>query len=80
VLIDDMVSSGATLMATIEQLQALAPASLRVMAVHALFSEQVLAQLYDAGAVEVISCDSVIHTTNRIELAGLLSTALADIS
>ena len=77
VLVDDVVSTGRTLVAACQQLQPYRPASISVIVTHALFVGDALQQIREAGAKEVISCDSVIHSTNRIPLADCLARALA---
>ncbi len=73
VLVDDVVSTGHTLLETISLLRAYSPASISVMVTHALFVGEALAQLTSAGVAHIWSCDSVIHPTNRIPLANMLA-------
>ena len=78
VLVDDMVSTGCSLVAIAEALRPLRPASISVLVTHGLFCEGALEQLADAGVTRVWSSDSVPHPTNRVYLARLLAGALAD--
>lgn len=76
ILVDDIASSGETLIAGVRAVKALGAAEVRVAVVHALFDKQVEARLRAAGAQDILSCDSCAHPTNRIALAGLIAAAL----
>lgn len=76
VLVDDVASTGKTLLAVAEQLQTHQPASVSVLVNHALFVNDSIQQLRDAGVDNIWSCDSIPHPTNRISLAQLLSQSL----
>jgi ribose-phosphate pyrophosphokinase len=76
IIVDDICSSGATLLAAIERVRAEGAADVRVVVVHALFSEATQARILQAGASAIVSTDSVPHPSNAIALAGLLADAL----
>ncbi len=78
VLVDDICSSGATLMSAARELQAAGAAEVRAVVVHALFDGRTAARLRASGVTHIASTDSVLHPTNCIELAPLLASALAD--
>lgn len=78
ILVDDIASSGGTLIAGVSWARRLGAAQVRVAVVHALFDSAVEADLRAAGADEILSCDSCAHPTNRIPLAGLLAAGLAE--
>jgi ribose-phosphate pyrophosphokinase len=78
VLVDDMVSTGHTLVAVAEALRPLDPASISVLTTHGLFLDGALERLAAAGIDRIWSSDSVPHPTNRVRLAGLLADAVAD--
>jgi len=78
VLVDDVASSGQTLVETARQLAAHGPASISVLVTHALFVDDALARLQAAGVGDVCSTDSVPHPSNRVPLAGLLAAALQE--
>ncbi len=77
VLIDDIISSGGTLAAAARACAARGAARVDVIAVHALFGDDVTKRLEDAGIANVWSTDSVVHPSNRISLASLLAASLA---
>lgn len=76
VLVDDICSSGATLMGAARQLLAAGARSVEAAVVHALYGDDVARALAEAGISCVISSDSVIHPTNQVRLAPLLAEAL----
>lgn len=74
VLVDDIVSTARTMVAALEHLRAAgAPAPVCVV-VHAIFAGDALVELSLAGAADVVSCDTVLHASNRISL----TTAIAE--
>ncbi len=76
VIIDDLISSGATMQACARLLRDAGATRVEAMAVHAVCSTNDLARLREAGISRVRSCDSIIHETNAIALAPLLAGAL----
>lgn len=78
VLIDDLVSTGGTLVECAEQLTAAGAASIEAMAVHMLCGSEEEAQLCAAGLFRLRSTDSVPHPSNAIHLAPLLAAVLRE--
>ncbi len=76
VLVDDVASTGKTLLEAASLLQAHDPASISVLVTHALFVDNALRELYDAGVTNIWSCDAIPHPTNAVSLAGLLAEEL----
>lgn len=76
VLVDDIASSGRTLIAAAELLAKLGMARPICAVVHALFAGDAYPQL-QAVVARVVSCDSVPHPSNAIPLAPLVAAALA---
>jgi ribose-phosphate pyrophosphokinase len=76
-LIDDICSSGATIVTAIHALKAAGAASITVYVTHALCSDTALDELMAAGAERLISSDSCPHRTNAVHLAPVLAEALA---
>ncbi|NWH07171.1 MAG: ribose-phosphate diphosphokinase [Alphaproteobacteria bacterium] len=75
-LIDDVSSSGGTLLEAVRHLKAEAASRITILVTHALFSPAIEAALKQAGVHEILSSDSVPHPTNAVHLAPLLATAL----
>lgn len=76
VLVDDVASTGHTLVAAARELSARQPASIHVLVTHGLFVDDALERLQATGVSQVWSTDSIPHPTNCIQLAGLLAGAL----
>jgi len=76
VLVDDVASTGRTLEAAAKALVAASPKSISVLVTHALFLEDASERLRAVGVQNIWSTDSIPHSTNRLELAGLLAAAL----
>lgn len=72
-LVDDICSSGGTLIEAAKRLKDAGALEITVCVTHALFSEAVGERLRAAGAATLASTDSVIHPTNAIALAALLA-------
>jgi len=75
VLVDDMASTGRTLIAVASLLADRGVASIDCLVTHALFADDATRQLHDAGVTDIWSSDSISHGSNRIELAPLLAAA-----
>ncbi len=80
VVLDDIVSSARTMLATVK---ALAKAGTRppvCLAVHALFAEKAEDQLRRAGAGRIVSTNTVPHETNAIDVAPLMVEAVKELA
>jgi len=76
VLVDDLASSGQTLIETARQLKQYQPKSISVLVTHALFQGDSIQRLHEAGVSNIWSCNSISHATNAVSLAGLLAESL----
>ncbi|MEJ7931166.1 ribose-phosphate diphosphokinase [Ramlibacter sp. AN1015] len=76
VLVDDIISTGHTLVAAAQALQAAELGAALCVGVHALHDGDAQARMLHAGIARVASCDSVHHPSNAIALAPLLAPAL----
>jgi ribose-phosphate pyrophosphokinase len=75
-LVDDIVSSGGTLIACTKALLAAGATAVDAVVTHALFSPQMAQAFRDAGVRSIRSTTSVPHPTNAIALDGVLADAL----
>jgi ribose-phosphate pyrophosphokinase len=75
-LVDDIVSSGGTLIACAKALRAAGATTVDAIVTHALFAPELTRALFEAGIRSVRSSDSVPHPTNAITLDGVLADAL----
>lgn len=78
VIVDDVASSGATILAAAAELRRAGAASIDVGVVHVLFAPDVGERMKAAGVTRIVSTDSVAHPTNAASLAGLLADALKE--
>lgn len=78
VLIDDIVSSGRTMIETGRQLRQQGLVAPTCIAVHALFTENTERQLLEVAS-RVVSTNAVPHHTNGIDLSEALSKELTDL-
>ncbi|HEY2357915.1 MAG TPA: ribose-phosphate diphosphokinase [Phenylobacterium sp.] len=76
-LLDDICSTGETLLDATRRLQMAGAASVDIAVVHALFKPPVADALRSAGARSVVSTDSCAHPTNAIHLASVLAATLS---
>jgi ribose-phosphate pyrophosphokinase len=75
-LVDDIVSSGGTLIACAKALAAAGAESIDAIVTHALFPAELGDELVRAGIRSIRSTHSVPHPTNAISLDGLFEAAL----
>mgnify|MGYP001434263729 CR=1 FL=1 len=78
VLIDDVASTGHTLVQAARALHARGVAAVDAAVVHALFDRDAVARLHEAGIRRVWSTDAVPHPSNVLSIAPLLAAALRD--
>jgi ribose-phosphate pyrophosphokinase len=77
-LVDDICSSGGTLVAAVEALRSAGACTVDLAVVHALFNGAVERRLRAAGVDLIVSTDSVPHPSNAATLVPLLARALID--
>jgi ribose-phosphate pyrophosphokinase len=66
IVIDDIVSTGKTMIAATRQLRAAGSAAPMCVAIHAVFADSLLDELTSAGAAGIVTCDTIAHASNRI--------------
>lgn len=76
VLLDDMASTGHTVARAAHALRAAGALSVDVAVTHALFAEDALRVMKDAGIGEIWSTDCIAHPTNAVSMAPALAAAL----
>jgi len=76
VLVDDMISTGRTLMEVAVKLRAQGVADIRALCVHALHDEDAASQMNASGIGAVLSCNTVVHSSNAIDIADVIVSAL----
>jgi ribose-phosphate pyrophosphokinase len=76
VVIDDIISTGKTMIEATRQVVASGAAAPLCIAIHAVFADALEAELMSAGARGIITCDTVPHATNQICIAESLAEAV----
>lgn len=80
IIVDDMASTGRTIVAVAEQLRAAGAETVHCLVTHALFAKGSTRILGEAGVEGIWSSDSIAHPTNEVSLAELLAEAVREIS
>ncbi|WP_298244615.1 ribose-phosphate pyrophosphokinase [uncultured Bradyrhizobium sp.] len=75
-LVDDIVSSGTTMIAAAKALKAMGATAVDAVVTHALFPPAMIPEFTEAGIRSIRSTDSVPHPTNAIALDESLASAL----
>lgn len=78
VLVDDIISTGVTMMETVSHLKALEMKPPVCIGIHALFSDDAYENLQKTGA-KIITCNTILHASNGIDLKGNLVHAVGAI-
>lgn len=78
VLIDDIVSTARTMIAAVTQLRHAGLAVPVCVAVHAIFAQTAFEDLREAGAADIVSCDTIFHPSNRIVLAPAIAASVRE--
>jgi ribose-phosphate pyrophosphokinase len=76
VLIDDIVSTGKTMVEATRMLRAAGSAPPMCIAIHAVFADSVHEELVSAGARGIVTCDTIPHGTNQICIADSIADAV----
>jgi ribose-phosphate pyrophosphokinase len=76
VIVDDVASTARTLAVTAQQLRGAGATEIHCCITHAIFAEDAEAVLRDAGISHIWSTDSILHSSNTIELCDILATAV----
>ncbi len=78
VLVDDIISTGRTMIQTIAHLRTLEMSPPVCIGVHGVFAEDAYKSLQSAGAARIVTCNTITHPSNEIDVSGFLSAALKD--
>ncbi|MDE3060607.1 MAG: ribose-phosphate pyrophosphokinase [Pseudomonadota bacterium] len=73
VLIDDIISTAATMIKAVELLKAQGFADITCLATHGLFAGNAYDALQKAGAAQIITANTIPHPSNGMEVAELLA-------
>ena len=80
VIVDDIISTGTSMIVLLQQLAARGIKESVCIAVHALFEENTCTNLLNAGAKEVITCNTIQHPSNKIDISDILIEAINELN
>ncbi len=76
VLIDDIISTARTMMVTAEHLSEAGLKPVTCIGVHGLFAGNAYDELLQAGVGKIITCNTIPHHTNKIDVSELIINSL----
>jgi ribose-phosphate pyrophosphokinase len=79
VLVDDIISTARTLATAVGHLRAAGTPAPVCIGVHALFCDDALPTLQAAGASKIVTCNSIAHATNAIDVLPEIARAAQDL-
>ena len=77
VLVDDIISTAHTMIETVKQLKQNGMQPPLCVAVHAVFAEKAYEELLAAGAAGVITANTILHSTNKLDVSPLIIDCLS---
>lgn len=80
VLVDDIISTGRTQVRAIARLRELGAAPPVCVGVHGIFADAACEELRAAGAGRVVTCNTIAHVTNGIDVSTLLAAGIRAIT
>ena len=76
VLVDDIISTARTMIETVGHVRAAGLHAPVCIGIHAVFADNAYAELKQAGAGEIVTCNTIGHDSNRIDISGLIASAV----
>jgi ribose-phosphate pyrophosphokinase len=80
VLVDDIVSTGRTMIEAVHHLKNTGSTAPVCIVVHPIFAGNALRELREAGAGQIISTNTIAHETNAIDVTELLIQAIKELA
>ncbi len=78
ILVDDIISTGKTMIETVKHLNHLKMKSPICIGVHAVFSGEAYSDLLNAGVEKVVTCNTIKHQSNMIDISDLVVNYLIE--
>ncbi|NMM46179.1 ribose-phosphate pyrophosphokinase [Rhodospirillaceae bacterium KN72] len=79
ILIDDIISTARTMIETVGHLKRAGMAPPICVGVHAVFAGDAYRALSNAGTGQIVTCNTIPHASNGIDLTGLLAAGIGDL-
>lgn len=80
ILVDDIISTGATMIETIEHLKKAQMKAPICIGVHGIFAGEAYKNLLAAGAQRVVTCNTIPHPSNAIDITSDLASAVQQLN
>ncbi len=72
VVVDDVIATGISMLEVLKQLQTQGFKNSICIAVHALFNKETEHQLLQVGAEKIVTCNTIVHPSNQIDISDLI--------
>lgn len=76
VLVDDIISTAHTMIETVKKLLKLGFSNPICIGVHAIFADNSFQELLEAGASQIVTCNTIPHSSNNIDLSPIIIKSL----
>jgi ribose-phosphate pyrophosphokinase len=80
IIIDDMISSGGTMIEALKIIKAQKPASINLACVHGIFCDEQNFQTLSSLADEILATNSIPNKAAKVDLSGLIAEKVAELS
>ena len=78
VIVDDIISTGTSMPAILQQMTQQGFKNPVCISVHALFDKEVENNLLAAGAEKIVTCNTIPHPTNKIDITGIIARGIVE--
>ncbi len=79
VIVDDIISTGRTMIEAVRHLEDIGLSAPSCVGIHGLFVEDALDELKNAGVSDIVTCNTVKHETNGIDIGDNLAQVVCDV-
>ncbi|MBN1683824.1 MAG: ribose-phosphate pyrophosphokinase [Gammaproteobacteria bacterium] len=76
VLIDDIISSAATMIEAVKHLKQLGVRKIVCIGIHAIFAGNAYQELKATGVERIITCNTILHESSTIDVSGMVADAI----
>lgn len=80
VLVDDIISTARTMIETVHHVHDAGLKPPICIGVHAVFAGDAYEALQNADVAQIVTCNSIAHPSNRIDLSGLIANSIGSLS
>lgn len=80
VLVDDIISTARTMIETVKSLKEEGFRAPICIGVHGIFADDAFNELSSAGAGEILTCNTIPHASNQIDLMPMIAAGIQDLN